>query len=626
MGFRQGRALPLPVPRRRAVCVRWCGPCLRGRAPHSGTWVWLYPQVGAKASARLRVTGEMSRAGRMTRALTVLQAFASLALALPSIQAQHGWVGESANFRVLVRHAAGLGEQVALDAANDLESIREQFVLDGLGVPLRADGPVEVLVVASKLDLHALLQEPASARTRGITIRGTDRDLAIVPWHQPPGPRVILAHEYAHQLDDNDWPLWFREGRAVYLARRFLTREGLDASHGLVNLLGRSAWIPWPDLFAARRGDPATEEDHYQAQSWLMVHWLADLHGKVARLRPEHAVRALEEIGNSRLDEALDTHFSLLLETRSPTARELPPVATQARVRSAAEWEIPLYEAIARRELRLLDRAEAELADLLHRFPSVSRVQAAYGAMQLIRGRQDLAERHYGLAVGLGDSRPRTLYRYAVLLLQPGPRPQDRAAKSLTLALRARNATPSEASHQLAVVHGRMLTGDWPGAFEDLGTLSGFPGWQSRVGREAREIQRRHAASIRPGTAPRLVPSPATAPVPVSLPPEPPQWQPRTAASAARAGFRRWPPSGAWLIHGRVAWINCSEGAKTVIVHTSFKRYALRVDPRRPPRLINWPFRDRPLPCDGRGWQVAVAFRKTAGDEGVDGEIVGVRF
>ena len=545
---------------------------------------------------------------------------------LPSLAAQHGWVAETPNFRVLVQQSPGLDTTAAEIAARDLEMIRHHFQSDGLGVPPRADGPVELLVVANRLELHSLLRDPPSSRTRGITIRGTDRDLAIVPWHDAPGPRVTLAHEYAHQLDDNAWPLWFREGRAVYLARRLPPRSESDPLTGLIRLLERSAWTGWPALLAAQRGDPVIEEEHYQAQAWLLVHWLASRQERLDKLLPRHAAEALAERGEAGLTETLRAHLETLPGLPPDFAIASPPNRLTLEVRGAAEWEIPLFEGEAHRELRLLDSAEARLSGLVARFPEVARVQAGYATLALIRGHQDLAERHYRLALELGDTRARTAYRYAVLLMRPGAKPGARAAQALRFALLARDSMPMEPTHQLAVVHGRMLNEDWQGAFEELGTLARFPGWDKRASREALEIERRRGESLQHLRAPVLVAEAPKAKVPVPVPPGLPPWDERPPSRSRASGERRWPPHGTWIAYGRFAWVDCSGDEKRVVLHSPFRRYVFRENPSKPPDLINRPFRAKRLPCGLRGWKAAVAYRKARNGGDVDGEVVAVRF
>lgn len=539
--------------------------------------------------------------------------------------ARHGWVAETPRFRVLVQDAPGMDGDAALAAAGHLEAVWGHFLAEGLGEPPRADGPLEFLIVASKLELHRLLHDPPSSPTRGVTIRGMDRDFTIVPWHDRPGPRTVLAHEYAHHVEEAGWPPWFREGRAVYLARRIRSERDVRPAAGLVPLLDRAAWTAWPELLGADRDSPAVSEGHFQAQSWLLVHWLAGRHGGIAGLGPQHAAEALAALGAEGLDGAVRAHLDGLRLDSPETSVQLAPETELAAVRPAQAWELPLFEAEARTALREFGPASEVLATLVERFPAVARVHAASGALELLRGRLAFAERHYRRAVLLGDDRARTAYRLANLLMLPGAVPTHRAAEALRHALRARDCMPQEPAHRLAVVHACMLVSDWGRAFRELHELAKFPGWQDRARREAREVRRRHQSGLRFDPPPPLrAAAPAHPQLPVSaLSPPPP---PRVRASSDRGADRRWPPYGAWLTHGRVARVDCSGAGKRVIVHSPYKRYVFRENPRRQPRLINRPFREHALPCGARGWQVAVAYRKGPSDGETDGELVGVRF
>ena len=76
------------------------------------------------------------------------------------VAAQDGWVAESSHFRVVAQARPGLDASAVASAVEDLERARERYLDDGLGSPLRADGPLDVLLVGTLFDLHALLRYP----------------------------------------------------------------------------------------------------------------------------------------------------------------------------------------------------------------------------------------------------------------------------------------------------------------------------------------------------------------------------------------------------------------------------------------------------------------------------------
>ena len=562
---------------------------------------------------------------RLPAPIAAVACLAVAMLALPSVRAEPGWVAETPHFRVIAPVRPGVDAVTARSAAEDLESVRAQALSEGLGPPRHSDGPVEVLLVATRLELHLMLRDPLDSRTHGITIRGSDHDVAIVPWHELPGPRVTLAHEYAHQLEDRDWPLWFREGRAVHLARRMPLRSGADPLATLLNQLERLVWLDWAELLAAQRDSATAAAELFQTQSWLLVHWLAATVNPLARLVPEDATEALERLGAERLTKILLAHLDDLRLSRPDGSDPVEVVASDVDVRPAAEWEIPLFAAEVSRDLRFLDSAERSMTRLADQFPEVARVQAAYGALLQLLGRLDESERRFGQAVQLGDSRARTAYRYASLLMRPGTDIESRTADALRFALLARDAMPREPVHQLAVAQARMLQGDWEGAFQELRALAVFPGWKRQADREAREIGRRRAQSLRTLPAPAIAAEIPVQRVPVDVPRDL-QARKQPPAPAGPATSRRWPPYGTWLSHGRIAWVDCSEDVKKVVVHTPYSRIVLRISEVNPPQLINRPFSGKSLPCEGRGWWGAFAYEKRPGEAGIDGDLVGIRF
>ena len=553
---------------------------------------------------------------------------AALAFA-PSLCAESGWVAETPHFRVLAHEAPGIDATTIGLAATVLERIRQQFHLVGAGLPERADGPLEVLVVPNKLELHELLREPPGSKTRGITVGGLDRDYVAVPWHEIPGPQVTLAHEYAHQLDRSDWPLWFREGRAVYLARRTPPLSGQDSRVPLVEMMDRATWLDWDALLQARADSVIASNKLFQAQAWLLVQWLAAQGTPLARLAPGHGSAALAELGSERLSTVLRDHLATLHRGGLEELAGLPPTPIEAKTRAAADWELPLLRAEIQRELRFLDAAEQQLRSITERFPKAARAQAGHASMALIRGNLDAAERFFRTAIELGDRRARTSYRYALLMMRPGGESRIRAEAALSAAMRARRADPSEAVHQLAVAHAHMLLEDWNGAFAELRKLARFRGWSARADKEAAEVVRRRLQSIGGAQAPLFGterrPFPTLLAGMAGAGGKPDPFKPRDSTPNPPAP-PTWAPHGAWIAHGRIAWVDCSTSAKTVILHSSFKRYVLRENPNSPPLLVNRPFRAKAIPCNTRGYVVRIAYRKLSERDGPHGEIVGIHF
>ena len=394
-------------------------------------------------------------------------------------------------------------------------------------------------------------------------------------------------------------------------------------------MMDRSTWLDWDAMLRARSDSAITSNNLFQAQSWLLVQWLAAQGTPVARLTPGHGSAALAELGPERLSTVLREHLATLRQGGLEELAGLPPTLVEAKTRAAADWELPLLQAEIRRELRFFDTAEQQLRSIAERFPEAARAQAGHASMALMRGNLDAAERYFRAAIELGDRRSRTSYRYALLMMRPGGEGRIRAEAALSAAMRARQADPSEPVHQLAVAHAHMLLEDWNGAFAELRKLARFRGWSARAGKEAAEVVRRRVQSIRTAQVPLFTAERGSIPMLLTGMAagdgKPDPFKPRDMTTNPPLPHT-WAPHGAWIAHGRIAWVDCSTNAKTVILHSPYKRYVLRENPNRPPLLINRPFRAKAIPCNTRGYVVRIAYRKLSERDGPHGEIVGIHF
>ena len=546
---------------------------------------------------------------------------------LPALAAQSDWVAESPHFRVLAREYPGLDAEAVASAAGVLETIRAQFLREGLGVARRADGPLDILLLPNMLQLHALLREgPALGSSRGQHSR-TRSQLGHGGMACAPRPLGYLGPRIRAPTRRPGLAALVPGGPgrvsgaldAIAVRRTSEHRPAPDARAVAVAGMARSAGG------RGRRPSRPGPSSSKHNPGFLSTGSRGGT-GRIAKLEPEAAYRSLSELGSAGLDETLQRYAAQLQQNAHGELGVRVPADVVPDAVPAAKWEIPLFEAEVHRNLQYVGSAESQLSLLVREFPRAARIQSAYAAVQLMRGKQDLAERHYGLALALGDTRARTAYRYALLRMRPGTDPAKRAADAVRFARRARDTMPWEPTHQLALTHARMLQGDWAGAFDELRQLARFPGWERRVEREVLEIRRRQDQAFAALPPPALAAAVPVSRVDVPAPSELSPWTAPRLGSRRPSISRRWPPSGTWLVHGRIAWIDCSDSDRKVVVHSSFQRLVLRENPDRSPRLINRPFRGKALPCAARGWVVAIAYRKLPGGGPVDGEIVAIRF
>ena len=555
-----------------------------------------------------------------------LQAFAAIALAAlgaaAPLAAQFGSAAETANFRIVAGPEMQLEPGVLAAAAAHLENVRSRLAAIGLKPRRQPAGePLEILLTPTVVSMRALTGGVSGLRTRGLTVQGLDRNMVLLAWHAPGDPLKALAHEYAHQLDESAWPLWFVEGRCEFLSRYPSRTAPMHLA-----LLRRAERVGLPALLAAEAAGAASPPGAFYAESWLVFAWLAERRGAVASIRPEHLRAAIDELGTAGVEAELQQYAERLaaeLEGEQPVAQALDVPAT---VRGLEPWERPLLEAEIDVALRRRERASALLTALLRGRPEVARVHAARGLAAIVEQDYDQAEASFARAIALGDRRAATAYRYTLMLMRPGGDAGWRAAEAMEHSLRARRLAPAEPRYRLAAAQACMLAGEWERAFAELHRLAEFPGWAERAAREAAEVRRRRNRRLAAQAPPRLALQSAQAadywprhPDPQPLPAPPPK--PRKPAAGAA-----WPPPGTTLAYGRIGWVDCSGGERKIVLSTPRLRLVLRENPARPPRLIFPPVKWKALPCGTYGWTVNIAYKPLRGAGEIKGEAVAVLF
>ncbi len=548
-------------------------------------------------------------------------ASAALYAAAP-LAAQVGFVAETANFRIVAGPDAQLERDAVVAAAVHLENVRSRLAATGLTPRLQADEPLNILLTPTIVSMQSLTGGFSGPQTRGLTVHGVDRNLVLLAWHAPGNPFAALAHEYAHQLDDSAWPLWFVEGRAEFLAR-YPSR----AARGHLIRLERSERIGLQVLLTAEKGGGAASASAFYAEAWLVFAWLAERRGgSIAGIRPAHIYDAIDELGT----DAVETELRQYAESLGTALRGKQPVVEileiKVKSRGMKPWESSLLEVEINLALGRRQRASNSLAVLVRKHPNVARIHAVRGLAAIAAKDYDRAESSLARAIEIGDLRAATAYRYTLMLMRPGSDAVQRAAEALKHSLRARDRVPGEPRYQLAVAQARMLTGHWERAFEDLNRLAAFPDWTGRAAREAAEVRRRRgrllAAETPPPLAPQAVPSVndwPQAPDIEPLPVPPPRPQKPAAGSS-------WPPPGTTLAYGRIGWVDCSGRERKIVLSTPRLRLVLRENPKSPPRLLFPPVKWEALPCGTYGWTVNIAYKPLRDSGEVKGEAAAILF
>jgi len=538
-------------------------------------------------------------------------------------------------FRIVTRMPA----ETALRAADDLE--RAHASLKNLGVHAPAVGyePIPVLLVQDRAQLEALFPTPISipGLARGFFRPGVDRDYIVLSWDPPETVRIALAHEYVHWIfQDQDEPLWYREGLAEYFSHSIGLKNGAVFGSPVALFLQRlqnEEWISLPRLLSAKREAEMIAHPTFYAQCWLIMHWYASKVGAAALPRYEDLERQLASEGEASLETRLREHLDRLV-AKAPAATTVsfvPLDRASFAVRSLDEWEWSYYLGDVWREAQSWETAEGELRRLEKDYPQRPEPSETLGALLMDRYDYAGAEKTLARAITKGSSNPRTHHRYALTLLRPVERGAETARRRATLArdhaAKALDREPGEPSYMLTHAQALGLIGEWEPAAERLAHLAAHPGFRERASDEFDVLmmrQRGHAMRI---PQPRIEHQEAaldlaflqTDPEPIALPPLPPK-QPLV-----------WPPPGTILMYGHIVKVECGAGGKVVTVQTPRWRMRLREPAGAPAELHSPPKGWRPLPCDVNSWDAAgrevnVVYKPIFKDGDARGELVAVVF
>ena len=425
-------------------------------------------------------------------------------------------------------------------AAVRLENARRRLAAAGLTPRRPVDEPLDILLTPTIVSMRALTGGRSGLQTRGLTLRGIDRNLVLLAWHAPGDPLDTLTHEYAHQLDDSAWPLWFVEGRAEFLAR-YPSR----AARGHLARLERSAWLGLPALLAAEAVDASAPPGAFYAKAWLVFAWLAERSGDIAGIRPAASCTTpIDELGAGRRRNGI---AAVCRASRRGIAGGAAGCRdTGVRRKGSRPGALGAYPAGSGDRHRFAAPATGGglACGIAPEHPQVARIHAARGLAAIAAKDYDQAESSFARAIALGDRRAATAYRYTLLLMRPGDDAGQRAADALEHSLRARDRLPGEPRYQLAVAQARNACRRLGPRIRRAQSLGGIP----RLGAAGPRARPPRCAGAATGCWPRKrrrgsrPKPPLRSSIGCKLPPPsrcPPRRPSRDNPPAARVGPRR---------------------------------------------------------------------------------------
>jgi tetratricopeptide (TPR) repeat protein len=304
----------------------------------------------------------------------------------------------SAHFSLLT----DAGQKSGTEAILRLEQMRAAFGQLLLRPRLTMPEPLDVIAFRTPAEYARAAPvvggQPLS--TAGFFLPGEDRNYIVLDlsdnesWQVVSRPWALLWLNYNYPPT----PAWFDEGFAEYFSSLRLDnlQEQIGADPGsLVELLNTQPWLPVGQLFSLRRDrmkQPGVQPAMFQAESWMVVHYLLDQNQLPAtgtyfglaeneKLPVEQAIQQAYALSTVQFEQAVKSYFRAVaprLEARGGAAQPaIPSTGPDPVHRSGAPvgpddigsslLEVPLAEAqalVAEMMVRIPERRPEASKDL----------------------------------------------------------------------------------------------------------------------------------------------------------------------------------------------------------------------------------------------------------------------
>jgi len=373
---------------------------------------------------------------RVALLLVMLPVMSFVAPPLTFAKDEPKWIEvHTAHFSVLTDAGDKRGREVALR----MEQMRAVFGQLLLKDKLKM--PVPITVIAFKSDKQYGLVAPAKqGMAGGFYVPGLDRIYIVLNLFEA-DPWRAVAHPLAHYFVNYNYPPaqgWFDEGLAEYFGSIQIGKQveiGGDPElapewhedafeddlrrepktpQSLTQLLSSPVWLSMVDLFSMKHNGSGTREGThntlYYAQSWMVVHYLANknkmpeagtyfdlvLNQKVP---VEKATVQAFDMSAAQMEEAVKTYFKSLSGLGLALDQSKKPIVDPVDVRQPVHFALPFDGDDLGMAVSAVkdEEARAVIGDVMARVPE-HREHALRDLQQLTVDPKDNEAAHRGLA------------------------------------------------------------------------------------------------------------------------------------------------------------------------------------------------------------------------------------
>lgn len=282
------------------------------------------------------------------RSIPLYSAFLALVLCVPSLAVEAPWQEiHSTHFTVITDGGESRGREVALR----FEQMRSVFAIMLSKDRLHESTPLTILAFQNDKSSYQLapLNHGQAIDAPGFFLHGEDQDFIVLNLSES-APWRAVAHDFAAMLLNYNYPPaqgWFDEGLADYYSsiqidNRQVELGGLPqvprlsgdkgaSSPSFVDTLSSQTWLSLPELFSAKYDDTASRPPIYEAESWIVMHYL--LHEKklpetgsyfgmvLNQHTPvEQAIQKAYEMSAAQLEQAIKGYFQAIVPQLAASA------------------------------------------------------------------------------------------------------------------------------------------------------------------------------------------------------------------------------------------------------------------------------------------------------------------
>jgi tetratricopeptide (TPR) repeat protein len=266
------------------------------------------------------------------------------------------------------------------------EQMRAVFVQQLMRTRLNLSQPLDIIGFKDHAEYAqvAPLREGQPISASGFFLPGPDRNYIVLDLSDSESWSAVSRQLASYFLTYNYPPTqpWFDEGFTQYFSSLLLddrqARIGGDPA-ALVAQLSSQLWLPIPELFAMRFSDGQKGAPVFEAESWMVMHYLLSQNKlsetgtylglvEIQRIPTEQAIQQAYGVSAAQFEQAVKDYFRSVAPALQATAQPAGPASSHGPIQEFPTPVAPLDIGTSSRRIPDAE-AKALVAELSLRMP-----------------------------------------------------------------------------------------------------------------------------------------------------------------------------------------------------------------------------------------------------------------